>query len=102
MIVHAETTVENGSTIDLSVETRISHSAGTLQLRLRDWTTNQFTTVGTFAINNADQVRSTSVNAGNFIGAGGEIDLSIKEIVFVPFVAFQFDAFIDHVTVEVN
>jgi len=103
LVARAETTVGSPATIDVSVESRVDQPASTMQIRLRNWNTGQFVTVGSFAVGNTDVVRSVNdVAAANFVGGGGEIDVSIKHLVFVPIFAFQFQSRVDHIVVNVE
>jgi len=89
--VAAATTVTNPSLIDLAVESRIDQPAGTLQLRLRNWTTDQFTTVGSFAI--GATASSTATARSN---SRSSPSCSCRSF------AFRFDTFVDHVGITVE
>ena len=103
MLLSAQTTVDSPSLIDLRFETRIDEPAGTAQVRLLNHNTQQFDLVGQFALSNADTIDTIpDIDATNYVGGAGEIDLSIKHIVFVPFLAFTFESFIDQVEILVE
>jgi hypothetical protein len=103
MVVHASTNVPAPSTLELMIEDRIDHPAGTAQIRLRNWNTGQFESVGSYPLGPSDAVHVLSnIDAANFVSGSGAIDVSIKHIVFVPFLAFTFESFIDHVQIDVR
>jgi choice-of-anchor B domain-containing protein len=101
--VGATTTVQNPALIDVTVESRVNQPAGSGRLLLRNWNTNQFVQVGSFAVGNTDQAFSVNdIAAGAYVNASGEIDIQIKHYVFVPIFAFRFDSFFDQVRVTVE
>ena len=103
MIVNAATTVDSATLIDLTIESRIDEPAGLAQIRMRNWNTNQFESVGQYALGNTDQIDTiNNIDATDYIDGNGNIDLSIKHIVFVPFLAFTFESFIDQTEITVN
>lgn len=103
MIVNAVTTVDTASTIDLTIESRIDEPAGLAQIKLFNWDTKQLESVGTYSLGNADNIDTiNNISATNYIDGSGNIDLSIKHLVFVPFLAFTFESFIDHVEILVQ
>jgi len=104
MQVTAATTVGSPATVDLRFEWRIDEPAGTAQVRAFDVNTGLYDLVGTFPINNgADQVRTiTNLDANDYVAGDSTIEIEIKHIVFVPFLAFTFESFIDEVNVSVQ
>lgn len=103
IIVSAVTSVDAPIILDLKIESRIDEPSGLAQIRIRNWNTNQFESVGSYSIGNTDQVDLiNSIDATNFIDGSGNIDLSIKHLVFVPFLAFTFELFIDQVEIVVE
>ena len=65
--------------------------------------TGEFDAVGQFAIGQAEATETiTDINATDYVDANGEIELSVKQIVFVPFLAFTFESFIDQVEISVR
>ncbi len=101
--VAAVTTVPSPTTLDLAIESRIDQPAGTMQVRLRNWNTGQLDLVGSTAIGNTEDVDEfLGIDATNYVNAQGEIEASIKHLVFVPFLAFQFESFIDQVAINVR
>jgi len=100
MLVNAATTVDNPATLDLTIESRIDQPAGTARVSLRNWATGEFEQVDTFPLGDSDDVHVTAgIDATNYVNTsgGGQIDVEIRHIVFVPFLAFTFESFIDHV-----
>jgi len=103
MMVTAMTANGSPALIDLAIEDRIDQPAGTSQVRLRNWNTGQFVLVNSHAVGTSDNVVSIpDLDASVYVNASGEIDVSIKHIVFVPFLAFTFESFVDHVEIEVR
>jgi len=103
MVVHAVTAANAPTTLDISIESRIDQPAGSAQLRLRNWNTNEFELVGQYAIENSETTELVEdIDAAPYVSGTGQIDLSIKHIVFVPFLAFTFDSYIDHVQMTVE
>jgi len=59
--------------------------------------------VGQYAIENSETTELVEdIDAAPYVSGTGQIDLSIKHIVFVPFLAFTFDSYIDHVQMTVE
>jgi len=103
MQVSAVTTDDSASSLDLRFESRIDEPAGTAQVRLLNHNTGQYQFVGQFSVGNTDGVDTiANVDATNYVGANGEIELRLKHIVFVPFLAFTFESFIDWVEIQVR
>ena len=101
--VLASTTIGNPTTIDLTVETRIDDSAGTAQVRMFNWNTNQYEVIGQHPLGLNDAVRVfAGLDANDYVSNLGEIDVKMKHIVFVPFVAYTFQSFFDQVEIAVN
>jgi len=91
------------TTLDVTVEARIDEPSGNASVRLRNWSTGEFEQVGSFSIGETD-VRETfaDLDASVYVSDAGEVDVSLKTIVFVPFLAFTFDNFVDQVEVVVR
>ena len=103
VIVSAETMVGAPSLIDLRFESRIDEPAGTAQVRLLNHNTQQFDFVGQYALGNTDTIDTIiDIDATNYVGGAGEIEMSIKHIVFVPFLAFTFESWLDWVEIAVE
>jgi photosystem II stability/assembly factor-like uncharacterized protein len=99
----ATTDLFDAAAMHLAFETRINQPAGTAQIRLRNWATNQMTAVGSFALGATDARRAIGdIAAADYIGASGQIEVEIKHLVFVPIFAFQFESFIDMVEIAVE
>jgi len=105
MVVNASTTVDSPATLDLTIESRIDEPAGTARVSLRNWNTGEFEPVDTFPVGDTDDVHVIAdIDATNYVNTsgGGEIDLQLRHVVFVPFLAFTFESFIDHVEIAVE
>jgi len=103
VLVSATTTNVNASALSMSVESRVDQPTGQSKFGLRDWVSGQVVDVGSAAVSNADGTDTVSgVSAGNYVDGAGNIEASFKFLVHVPFLAFQFDTFIDQVEVLVE
>ena len=103
MKVLATTTIGNPSTLDLAIETRINEPAGTSQIRIFNWNTNQYDFIGQHALGANDTVHQfAGLDANDYVSDLGEIDVKMKHIVFKPILVFFFQSFIDQVEITVN
>jgi len=103
MRIDAATDVQNPAALDLAFEMRIDEPSGTAQVRLLNHGTSMFEQVGQFGIGTSDEVREIiGVAAGSYVSGQGEIELAIKHIVFVPFLAFTFESWVDLVEIAVR
>ena len=104
MEVTASSAVQNPSTVTVSIASRISESNGSAQIFLADWTNGGApASIGSYAISDIEErVTLNPQDASRFVGPNGEILLTIKHVVFVPFFAFQFDSFLDEVEIVVE
>jgi T5SS/PEP-CTERM-associated repeat protein len=103
VVFDLNTDVASPTLLDLQFETRINNTSGTAQIRLWNWNTSQFQSVGSFALALSDQVRQiNNVNAANYVNAQGDIRMSVKHLVFVPIFAYFFQSYLDQVQVTVE
>jgi outer membrane protein assembly factor BamB len=103
LLIGASTELAAPESIDLRIETGISHDSGTMQVRLRDWATNAFTTIASRPLGAEEAVHDVfDIPAGAFVSDAGAIDLSIKQLVFIPIFAYRFDSRFDHVEIVVR
>jgi serine protease AprX len=104
MVVGAETNVSSPSTIDLTVEARLNQSGGTVRLRLRNWSTNQFQTVHQYALGGTETVEIVpDVSAADRVRAtDGRVDFSFRASTVVTFSALGFRSFVDLVELVVE
>ena len=104
MVVDAVTNLSNPQSLDLTFESRIDEPAGIAQVRLFNYNTQQFEQVGSHGLGNTDAVNTIEdIDAADYVDPNtGGIELSIKHIVFVPFFAFTFESFVDHVEIAVK
>jgi len=101
--VHAATTADSASSIDLTIESRINQPAGTARVLLLNHATGQYEQVGSYAVNDTEGTHViTGIPAADYVDAEGGIAVGIKHLVFVPIFAFQFDSFFDLIEVGVN
>jgi len=101
--IDATTAVESPTTLEIAIESRIDQPSGTAQVRLRNHGSGQEDLIRQYALGQTESTEVVSgVNASNYVGVGGEIELSVKHIVFVPFLAFTFESFLDLVEIRVE
>jgi len=102
--VGAVTTVQNPSSLDLTVEGRINQSGGTSKLRLRNWSSNGFEQVHQYPIGTTETVEGIEdVNAANRVRqSDGRIELSIRQSVVTTFTVMGFDSYTDQVLISVQ
>jgi len=103
LVVDATTSVVDAETIDLLIESRIDEPAGSARVRLWNWETSTYDTIGQFGIGEIDdQEVLAGVAADGRVSESGQIRVSIEHVVHVPFLAFSFESWIDHVGVFVR
>jgi len=103
VIFAAESPVGSPSTIDLAVESRIDQPAGSARLSLFDWSAGEFIAVSQHQIGEMDEeVTVADVDAAPFVSDAGDVLLSVRHVVFVPFLAFTFESFFDVVEVTIQ
>jgi len=104
MQISAVTSVDSPASLDLTIETRIDEPAGTAQVRLFNHNTQQYVVVGSHPLGATDSIRTfEDIDSGDYINPNtGEIELRIKHIVFVPFLAYTFESWIDWVEIQVR
>ncbi len=103
LVVRATTDVIDPTLIDVMVRSHLSDAGGTAQLKLRNWTTGSLDLIGTYGTSTAQTTNFfTDINAADYIGSGGEIELSIKHVINVPYLAFTFESFIEQVQITVK
>jgi hypothetical protein len=101
--ISAETSIASPATINLTIESRIEHPTGFAQIRLLNHQTQRFELVRQYPLGPTDDVETIAgIDAADYVGPQGEIQLSIKQIVLVPFLAFTFESWIDWVDIEVQ
>jgi len=101
--VTAVTSVGSPSAIDLTVESRIDQPSGTGQVWMYDWNAGAFDLIGTHPLGSTDaQQVFAGIPAGDYIDGGGTMVIRLKHIVFVPFLAFTFESWLDLVEAEVR
>jgi len=103
VLIGASTELAAPAMIDLRIETGINHDSGTMQVRLREWATNAFTSIASRPLGADDITYDVlDIPAGAYVSDTGAIDLSIKQLVFIPIFAYRFDSRFDHVEIVVR
>jgi len=71
---------------------------------MKNYNTTEFDIVGSYSIGNTDAVEQiTGMDASKYYNTNnGRMRVKIKHIVFVPFLAFTFESFIDQVEIVVE
>jgi len=104
MRISAVTAVDSATSIDVTIEARIDEPSGSARASLRNWTTGEFDVIGAYPIDDADQIQTfEGLDASQYVdSSGGAIELRTRHVVFVPFFAFTFESFIDHIEITVE
>lgn len=103
MTVSAQTDVPSPISLNLAIESRIDQPAGLAQIRLLNYATGQHDVVGQYPLGNADAIDTLpGIDATNYVSPQGEIEVSITHLVFVPYLAFTFESWIDNLVITVE
>jgi len=103
MQIDAMTNVQSPTSIDLTIESRIDEPSGIEQIRVFNHTTGAFDLIRQHAIGSTDTREVIAdIDATQYAGPTGVIKVRIKHIVFVPFLAFTFQSFVDLVEIAVE
>ena len=105
MTVSAASAVDSPVSLDLTIESRIDEPAGTETIRLRNWNTGEFDQISSHPVGMDEEARTfPGLDASNYINTSGagEIEARVQHVVFVPFLAFTFESFIDLVEFAVQ
>jgi len=110
LLVAMRTFAGDPALLDITIRSRIDEPSGTARVSLRNWKTGEFDAVGAYSIGTTEEaVTIEAVDASDYVntsggggGGEGEIDLQLRHVVFVPFLAFTFESFIDHVQIAVE
>jgi len=103
LLVEGATDVIDPVLMDVMVRSHVGDAGGTAQLRLRNWRTGALDLIGTYGTSTMQTTNFfTDIDASDYVGVNGEIDLSIKHIIHVPFLAYTFESFLDQVQVTVE
>jgi len=103
MTVHAVTAVDSPTALDVTVEARIDEPSGTARASLRNWTTGKFDVLGSYPIGDTDAAETfPDIDAADYVSDTGAIELRVRHTVFVPFLAFTFESFVDQTEILVE
>jgi len=103
MVVAASTSVQSPSTLSIVIEERIDEPSGSSRIALRNWSTGEFEQIDSHSIGQTDNATTIpGVAAAPYVNGAGEIELRAKHTVFAPFLAFQFESFIDQVEITIE
>jgi hypothetical protein len=102
--VGAVTSVPTPSTLDLTLEGRISQPGGNVRVRFRNWNNNAFVQVHQYPIGFTEAVETIEdIVATNFVrAADGRIQVSMRHSVFATFSVLGFDSYTDQVAISVQ
>lgn len=82
---------------------RIIEAAGLAQIRLLHHELAQFDLVGQYLLTNTDAIDTApGIDSNNHANAQGDIQFSIKRNLFISFLAFAFESWIDWVEISVE
>lgn len=91
------------TTLDVSVESRIDHPTGVMKLALFNLRTWSFEQVGSGPVGESDRTLSIAdIDAEDYVSGDGSVYVSVKEVVFVPFLAFRFVSSTDLIEVMIE
>ncbi len=103
MVVRARTDVPFRSEMNISIESRITEPGGVAKIALHNWRTGEFDQIGQYPIGlDEEEITFEGIAAADYIRVSGEIELSVKHIVVVPYLAFRFNTLIDRVLIDVR
>jgi len=103
MRVGAVTSVESPLVMDLAVEARIGEPSGIARIFVRDQIDGAYDQVASYPIGPVEETHEVlGLEASRYVSELGEIDVRVKHNVFVPFVAFRFESWIDLVEISVR
>jgi len=103
ILVTASTSEPSPNSLDLTVEMRHSDPGGFCKLSMLNDDTGNFETVGSFAVGTSDTVGSfNNLDGTRYVDGAGTIVVEMRSVIFVPFLAFNFDGFVDHVQIDVQ
>ena len=101
--ISAVATQLSPESLDLAIESRIDERSGIAQFSLLNHNTGRYDLMGQFGIGSADAIETIEdIGATDYVDGAGNIELSIKHIVFVPFLAFTFESWLDWVEIAVR
>ena len=102
LVVAAHTDVTTPVSLDLTIESQIDAPIGLAQIGLLNHNTGQFVRVGQYSLGDADAIETIAdIDATHYVSAQGEIKVSITHLVFVPYLAYTFESWIDQVQIKV-
>jgi len=109
LIVRGEVETVQPHVLRLQLQSRISEPSGVATVRLRNWDTGAFETVAAYPLSEDEPFEWIQIPEGGnaeyidpsrYIHPFGQVELQLTHVVFAPFLAFQFDSFIDQIKIE--
>jgi len=102
--VGATTNVVSPQSLHLAVEGRVNSAGGTMRVRLKNWSTNQFQQVHQYPIGTTEStVLMPDLSAMDRVRpSDGRIEVSLRASMLATFSAQGFDLFLDHVEIAVG
>lgn len=101
--VTAQTSATGATSLSVEIESRLNQPNGVATVRLRNFQTMQWETIGTYAIGMAEEtVLFDDLAATNRIAGDGTIRLYLKHVVPATFSALGFDSSIDLLRIGVD
>jgi len=109
LIVRGEIETVQPHVLRLQLQSRISEPAGVATVQLRNWNTGAFETVAAYPLSEDEPFEWIQIPEGGnaeyidparYIHPFGQVELQLTHVVFAPFLAFQFESFIDQIKIE--
>ena len=96
MLVYAVADLAEAESLSLSIESSINEASGRAIISLLNWTSGVYDDVGSYAIGSIEEVFTISnIPATEYVDDLGAIEMRIRHLVFVPFLAYTFESSID-------
>ena len=87
----------------IEIETRVDEPGASGRLFLRDWTSGALVQVGSYAPTQTDRIFAFNIiDPPRFVSPGGEVEIRMRHVVVVPFLAFQFGSFVDELNLDAD
>jgi hypothetical protein len=111
LTVKANIPEPNFDILRIQIKTWIDQLSGSGTVQLKNWNTGQFETVRTYLLEDKPFYEWIQIPAGGnnppidprrYVRLSGEIEMKLTNVVHVPFLAFNFDSFIDQIKFEVT
>jgi len=96
------TDVPNPSTIEVRTEWLLDEPGGIAKVAIRNWNTGGFDALGATPLGLEERIDVWDADAAGHVSPDGLVEVRCKHVVLVPFLAFDFETFIDRVHLRVR